>query len=342
MQKTRFNQNASLMEKRKLFETLSWKKKGKEIWLGCIFQCPSYYLAKIWWYYFSNLVFILLVGSVEFVEQPFLCELWSILGLNWSWSNFPPLRAAPTVSQTRLCLFLFLCIFLCICICLFLVNWIDPGPIFHPGKQTRVSQTRQTYCSSYQSTDLPSFNKISFQFQPFPISTRAPRDVRTLLIANCLPIFWGALLFNVWYWSYFVHSKFWRRKVFLWIWWGFSSVTSWIDWTNLILYWNSKNFQVLEWNSILNGKWCDTFFLFCFNHRGGSHRKETYPNFQSCHGISTSEKKGGTYFPFQIFKKFLKVQALKEAQVGAWKSKTGFFSVHIKRDIWWKGDIWNN
>ena len=26
------------------------------------------------------------------------------------------------------------------------------------------------------------------------------------------------------------------------------SVTSWIDWTNLIFYWDSKNFQVLEWN----------------------------------------------------------------------------------------------
>ena len=51
-------------------------------------------------------------------------------------------------------------------------DWIDPRPIFHNCEHPRVSRTRQTYCSSYQSTDLPGFNKNSFQFQGFPIWTK--------------------------------------------------------------------------------------------------------------------------------------------------------------------------
>ena len=67
---------------------------------------------------------------------------------------------------------------------------------------------------------------------------------------------------------------FYKQKksiLFLWIWWEFSSVTSWIDWTNLILYWNSKNFQVLEWNWMLNAKWCDTFSIIkvALRHKDG-------------------------------------------------------------------------
>ena len=62
-----------------------------------------------------------------------------------------------------------------------------------------------------------------------------------------------------------------KSMLFLWIWWEFSSVTSWIDWTNLILYWNSKNFQVLEWNWMLNAKWCDTFSIIkvALRHKDG-------------------------------------------------------------------------
>ena len=49
-------------------------------------------------------------------------------------------------------------------------------------------------------------------------------------------------------------------------------------------------------------------------------------------------RKRGTYFPFQIFKEFLKVQALKDQQVEAGKSKTAF-ALHQKRDDhFMKGD----
>ena len=204
-------------------------------------------------------------------------------------------------------------------------DWIDPGPIFHHCEQPTVSQTRQTYCSSYQSTDLPSFNKISFQFQPFPISIRTTRDVCTLRLFNfplrvCVGgiIFWCLILLIFW------KQQILRRKVFFWIWWEFSSVTSWIDWTNLILYWNSKNFQVLEWNSMLNAKWCDTLFLFLFQSSGWlSLKRRHIPAFNNSKAYPLLRKRG-TYFPFQIFKEFLKVQALKDQQVGAWKSKPTF------------------
>ena len=189
-----------------------------------------------------------------------------------------------------------------------------------------MSQTRQTYCSSYQSTDLPSFNKISFQFQPFPISTRTPREMCKLLVVNFKMFvnFSGCfIVFDIAHILY-INSKFWRRKVFLWIWWEFSSVTSWIDWTNLILYWNSKNFQVLEWNSMLNAKWCDIFSLLLFQSSGWlSLRRSHILAFNHAMAYPLLRKRG-TYFPFQIFKEFLKVQALKDQQVGGWKSKTTF------------------
>ena len=100
---------------------------------------------------------------------------------------------------------------------------------------------------------------------------------------------------------------FYKQKksiLFLWIWWEFSSVTSWIDWTNLILYWNSKNFQVLEWNWMLNAKWCDTFSIIEV-----ALRHWRLPNYKPCwQGKSTCEERPGI---FHIFKESLKVQALK-------------------------------
>ena len=94
------------MEKKKLFGA-QLEEKVEKIGLG-------YFLSFLVPPLFKCLISqtILLVCSVEFVEQPFLWELQSIRRLNWSESNFPQLRASPTASQTR-----------------------------------------QTYCSSYQSTE---------------------------------------------------------------------------------------------------------------------------------------------------------------------------------------------
>ena len=239
MQKTRFNQNASLMEKGIFFRSLAGKRRK--------------FLA---WVFFSNDTLSIRLNVDNLISQTlfsfFLCAQLNLL------SNL----SCVSCDQFP--------------------DWIDPGPIFHHCEQLTVSKTRQTYCSSYQSTDLPSFNKISFQFQPFPISTRTPREMCKLLVVNFKMFvnFSGCfIVFDIAHILY-INSKFWRRKVFLWIWWEFSSVTSWIDWTNLILYWNSKNFQVLEWNSMLNAKWCDIFSLFFVSIiRVAFIEKETYPSF---------------------------------------------------------------
>ena len=164
------------------------------------------------------------------------------------------------------------------------------------------------------------FNFNLFQFQQGQLGMCVRSD---FLISPCACVLGGIIVWCL------ILLIFWkqqilRRKVFFWIWWEFSSVTSWIDWTNLILYWNSKNFQVLEWNSMLNAKWCDTLFLFLFQSSGWlSLKRRHIPAFNNSKAYPLLRKRG-TYFPFQIFKEFLKVQALKDKQVGAWKSKPTF------------------
>ena len=102
-----------------------------------------------------------------------------------------------------------------------------------------------------------------------------PTPVKELLVVankKLISKYWSEKISFVYYCLRSLISYKQKKSIlFLWIWWEFSSVTSWIDWTNLILYWNSKNFQVLEWNWMLNAKWCDTFSIIkvALRHKDG-------------------------------------------------------------------------
>ena len=161
--------------------------------------------------------------------------------MNWSESNFPQLRASPTA----------------------------------------VIQTRQTYCSSYQSTETwQDFISIS-RFSNFNKDIYAPTCENTCYPKIPLAPFTGS--FRNWgYWTLSLSIISCKQKKSIplnlnWIFFG--NFSNWLeDQFNPLL-----EFQKLpglrEWNSTLNAKWCDTFYLVFRSPRWPSLKRRHFINF---------------------------------------------------------------